>query len=132
MIPLAILLVAGCAGSRAADPATQAGNTNAIVIRNAQMSGSVLESIRTNVPTVRITIAPGECPRIRFRGDLSAVQRRDPSIYIDKTLMGDTCILNSVLAQDVDYMEIYPSGLVADGAMQRNPAGVIVIYRRKE
>ena len=127
-----MLLTLGCAGSRAADPADNAGNTNAIVVRNVQMTGSVLEAIRTHVPATRITSAPGECPRIMFRGDLSALQRRDPSIYIDKTRMADTCILNSILAQDVDYMEIYPSGLVADGTIQRNPAGVIIIYRRKE
>jgi hypothetical protein len=96
------------------------------------MNGTLLDAIRTNVPATRIGSEPGECPRIMFRGDLSALQRRDPSIYIDKTLMADTCILNSILAQDVDSMQVYPSGLVSDGTMQRNPAGVIVIYRRQE
>ena len=127
-----LLLAGGCASTTADNPATKAGNTNAIVIRNAAISGSVLEAIRTHVPAARITTDRSQCPRIVFRGELSALQRRDPSVYIDRTLMGDTCILNSILAQDVDYLEVYPSGLVSDGTIQRNPAGVIIIYRRKE
>ena len=121
----------GCA-SRSGDPTNHAGNTNAIVIRNAQMTGTVLQSLRTHVPAVRIIANTGECPRIIFRGDLSALQRRDPSIYVDKTLMGDTCILNTILAQEIDYIEVYPSGHVSDGTIRRNPAGVILIYRRTE
>ncbi len=128
----ALLLLAGCAGTTADNPATKAGNTNAIVIRNAQISGSALEAIRTHVPAARIITERGQCPLIIFRGEMSALQRRDPSVYVDRTLLGDTCILSSILAQDIDYIEVYPSGLVRDGTIQRNPAGVILIYRRKE
>lgn len=128
-----LLSILGCASAQSAEqPTSSSAGNNAIVIRNAQISGSVLEALRTHIPSVRITTPTGECPRIIFRGDLSGIVRRDPSIYVDKTLMGDTCILNSILAQDVDYIEVYPSGQVADAAIRRNPAGVIVIYRRKE
>lgn len=128
-----LLCILGCAGSKTVEqPNGSAAASGAIIIRNAQISGSVLEALRTNIPSVRISTPTGECPRIIFRGDLSGVMRRDPSVYVDKTLMGDTCILNSILAQDVDYIEVYPSGQTADATIRRNPAGVIVIYRRKE
>lgn len=108
-----------------------AGNASAIVIRSNEISGSALQAIRTRIPSVRIS-TDGPCPRITFRGNLSLNNPRDPTVYIDGTLVADTCALTMVTGADVDRIEVYPSGDTPDATLQRNPAGVIIVYRRRE
>jgi hypothetical protein len=101
------------------------------VIPSSEISGNVLQAIRTRIPAARISTA-GMCPRIEFRGARSMTNQPDPSVYVDGTLMGDTCALTAVSGGDVDRVEVYPSGETPHATVRRNPSGVILIFRRRE
>jgi hypothetical protein len=126
-------MVAACAGSssQAGDDVRQVGG-NATVIRNSEMTGSVLHTLRTRLPSIRISTEGQRCPSIRFRGDLSMHNQPEPSIYIDGGIVGDTCALEHIAAHEVDRIEVYPSGDTPYSEIRRNPAGLILIFRRQD
>jgi hypothetical protein len=125
-------MLAACAGtSKSAGDARQPGG-NATVIRSSEMTGSVLHTLRTRIPSIRISTEGQRCPAIRFRGDLSLHNQPEPSVYIDGGLVGDTCALEHIAAHDVDRIEVYPSGDTPYSEIRRNPAGLILIFRRQE
>ena len=95
------------------------------------MSGNLLDALRYRVPTMRVSMPPGECPRILFRGIRSVRNQANPSIYIDGTRMSDSCILQQLSASDIDYVEIYPSGNTPRTSYERNPFGLILIFRQQ-
>ena len=127
-------LLSACATASKSDQAndTRTPASSATVIRGDEISGSVLESMRTRIPTMRVATNVGPCPRIAFRGDLSARNQGNPSIYIDGTLMADTCALDAVSPHDIDFIEVYPSGNTPRATIRRNPFGLILIFRRQE
>jgi hypothetical protein len=130
--PLAVLLVsvAACGGGGTAQPAPEpTQDRSATVIQGADMAGSLLDGIRTRVPTMTIRRDSGRCPSIMFRGSRSAERQGEPSIYVDGTLMADTCILQQIAAEDVDFVEVYPSGIASRPNIRRNPFGVIFVQR---
>ena len=134
----AIVLIAtycvatGCA-SRAGDAPESDGpsNGNAVIIRASEISGGVLQAIRTKIPSVRVATGAG-CPQIAFRGNLSFNNQPNPTVYIDGTLLADTCALTTVSANELERVEVYTSGDTPYPSIRRNPAGVIIVYRRRE
>jgi hypothetical protein len=74
----------------------------------------------------------GQCPRIQFRGQSSIQNEPQPSIYVDGTLMLDTCIITQMSSMEIDFIEVYPSGFSSRPGVQRNPGGVIYIQRVRE
>lgn len=123
---------AACASSGNTSGDTRKPGGNATVIRSSEMTGSVLHTLRTRVPSIRISTEGQRCPSIRFRGDLSVLNQPEPSIYIDGGLVGDTCALDHVPAHEIDRIEVYPSGDTPYSEIRRNPAGLILIFRRRE
>ena len=102
---------------------------SAIVVRGSQLSGTLLDGLRSRIPTMTVYTPPGECPHIVFRGQRSMRSQGDPSVYVDGTLMGDTCGLSQIFAGDVERVEIYPSGNTSRAGIQHNPFGLILIFR---
>ncbi|MBI4419411.1 MAG: hypothetical protein HY560_01185, partial [Gemmatimonadetes bacterium] len=106
--------VIGCGGGQISgqgiDPAPEGPG---IVVRGSELTGNLLDGLRVRVPTMSVAYPVGECPRIVFRGQRSLRNQGNPSVYVDGTLMGDTCGLTQILASDVDHVEIYPSGNTA-------------------
>ena len=126
-------MLTACAGTKTATDTSNASpsNSSGIVIRGSEMSGNVLNALRTRIPSIRVT-STGDCPRVAFRGALSVSNQPDPSIYVDGTLMSDMCVLTSVNGQDVDRVEVFSSGDTPYPTIRRNASGVILIFRRKE
>lgn len=102
---------------------------SAIVVRGSDLTGNLLDGLRTRIPAMRVSTPAGECPRIVFRGPRSIRNQGNPSVYVDGTLMRDTCVLNQISATDVDHVEVYPSGNTSHVGVQRNPFGLILVYR---
>ena len=124
-------VLAGCTAARTEPKASTATSANAIVIRSSEVTGTILNSLRTRIPSMRVVTDAGRCPRIAFRGELSARNQAPPSIYVDGTLNADTCVLEMVPGHEVDRIEVYTSGDTPHSEIRRNPAGVILIYRRR-
>ena len=80
---------AACASSGNTSGDTRKPGGNATVIRSSEMTGSVLHTLRTRVPSIRISTEGQRCPSIRFRGDLSVLNQPEPSIYIDGGLVAE-------------------------------------------
>ena len=121
-------VIGACSTRQASEKQTGTANTSAIVIPGSEIAGSALQAIRTRIPAARISTA-GTCPRIEFRGARSLNNQPEPSIYVDGTLMGDTCALNAIFGSDIDRIEVYPSGDTPNASVRRNPSGVILIFR---
>jgi hypothetical protein len=128
---LACCMVAGCNAARTDPKAPAATSANAIVIQGTEMTGTILNTLRTRVPSMRVVTDGGRCPRIAFRGDLSARNQVPPSIYVDGTLTADTCVLDMVPGHEVERIEVYTSGDTPHSEIRRNSSGVILIYRRR-
>ena len=124
-------LLLGCGGKTGGLDGSPSA-TNAHVVRGSEMSGILLNSLQTRVPSMTVSRVSGECPRIVFRGFRSMRNQAPPSIYVDGTLMNETCILEQISANDVDRVEIYASGNTGRPEIASNPFGVILIYRRQE
>lgn len=122
------VLTAAC-GKTAGTTAQAAPDTPAIVVRGTDMSGTLLDGLRARVPTMRIRIERDACPFIVLRGQRSLQRQGNPSVYVDGTLMTDTCILQLIGSSDVDFVEIFPGGASAREATQRNPFGAIFVHR---
>jgi hypothetical protein len=55
----------------------------------------------------------------------------NPSVYLDGTLMSDTCLLSQMPASDIRSVEVYPSGNTSRPGIQRNPFGIIMVFRHR-
>lgn len=76
-----------------------------------------------------VSYPTGDCPRVMFRGQRSARNQGNPSVYVDGTLIHNTCILAQIQASDVDRVEVFPSGNTSRPGIQRNPFGLILVFR---
>ena len=124
LIGVALLGGMSCAQARTSRP-EPFPNSSAQVIKGSEMSGNLLDGLRRRVTSMNVTYPSGRCPRITFRGRPTT---GNPSVYVDGTLMVDTCVLMSLSTVEIDRVEIYPSGGTIGTGMQSNPNGVIVVY----
>ncbi|MSR06652.1 MAG: hypothetical protein EXR93_06245 [Gemmatimonadetes bacterium] len=99
------------------------------MVRGSDLNGNLLDALRMRVPAMVVSNTTGGCPRIVFRGQRSMGSQGSPSVYVDGTLMGDTCGLSQIQAAEVDHVEIYSSGNASQPGVQRNPNGLILIFR---
>lgn len=125
-----LLLIGGCgaAGNQGSQEPRPDGS--AIVLQGSDLSGSVIDAMRSRVAGMTISTRSGDCPQIMFRGPRSVRNQRNPTVYVDGTMMLDTCILQQINAADVDRVELYPSGIISKPEIQRDPFGIIMVYRK--
>lgn len=129
LLALCASLAACASGQTAESDGEPIRDASAIVVRGSDLAGNLLDGLQTRIPSMRVSTPAGECPRIVFRGPRSIRNQGNPSVYVDGTLMRDTCVLNQMSAQDVDHVEVYPSGNTSHVGVQRNPFGLILVYR---
>lgn len=128
----ALLFTTACTASNPADREERPSSSSGIVIQGSELSGNLLESLRGRVGAMTIAYAPGECPRITFRGVRSIRNQANPGVYVDGTMMLDTCILQQISTNDIDFVEVFPSGQSSRVGIQRHPFGLILVFRRRE
>lgn len=110
----------------------RAPDRSAIVIQGSELVGSLLDGLRTRLPAMTVSTQNTACPVIIFRGTRSIRNQGNPSVYVDGTLMADTCVLQQINSNDVDRVVIYPSGLVSEPGVRQNASGVILVHRVRE
>lgn len=121
----------GCASS-GHQSTTERTDGSGVVIRGTELSGgSLLDALRRRYSQMSVASVTGQCPQIVFRGPRSGRFQGNPAVYVDGTLMNDTCILQQLGSSDIDYVELYPSGITSKVGVQRNSFGVILVYRLK-
>ena len=133
--PLLTLLILAATGCRAASGAAGGGNDGSdgsmVRIEGANLTGNLLDGLRLRVPAMLVTTRAGECPLIMFRGQRSMTTQGNPSVYVDGTLMGDTCPLTQISTGDVLAVEVYPGGITSRAGVRRNPFGIIMVFRNR-
>ena len=130
---LATLLLVGAAACRTSaggGGTTDGSDGSMIQIEGSELSrGSLLDAIRIRVPAMLVTERSGQCPLVMFRGQRAMTTQDNPSLYVDNTLMSDTCPLQQIPVSDVRSVEVYPSGIASRPGIRRNPFGIIMVFR---
>ncbi len=132
------LLVAACAPHRSEEQT--AGFEGGVNIRGGatiisgvtleEETGSVLDALVGRVPNFRIRRISGKCPQINLRTSVSFESVTNPHVYVDGTQIGDTCVLESLRAQNVELLEIYPMGFTTRPGYATHAHGLILVFMR--
>jgi len=123
---LLTMLSAAC--GRGPRPRATAPASDATIVQGSELSGNLLDGLRSRVNGIVIGAGNTGCPSITFRGGRST---GNPSIFVDGTRMGDTCFMSSMPVNDIDRVEIYRSAGSTPAYAQGNPNGAILIYRTR-
>lgn len=133
------LLLAACASQRFSEEQTgsfeggveiQGGATVISGVTLENETGSVLDALVGRVPNLRIRRMSGDCPQINLRTSVSFESVTNPRVYVDGTQIADTCILESLLAQNVELVEIYPMGVTTRPGYATHSHGLILVFMR--
>lgn len=129
---LPALLLAGCGAARAgSDGVTREGN--AFIMTGTDLvdsRGSLLSTMQGRIPNLRLRRQAGECPEISLRSHSSTLSPVNPHVYVDGTRTADTCILESLRAQDVERVEVYPQGVTNRPGYATHAHGLILVFMR--
>ena len=134
------LLLAACASQRFSEDLEPAGLEGGVEIQGGATvisgvtleneTGSVLDALVGRVPNLRIRRISGDCPQINLRTSVSFESVTNPQVYVDGTQIADTCILESLLAQNVELVEIYPMGVTSRPGYATHSHGLILVFLR--
>lgn len=133
------LLLAACASQRFSEEQTgsfeggveiQGGATVISGVTLENETGSVLDALVGRVPNLRIRRPSGDCPQINLRTSVSFESVTNPQVYVDGTQIADTCILESLLAQNVELVEIYPMGVTSRPGYTTHSHWLILVFLR--
>lgn len=140
LIALAVLVHAGCGGSWRATPEPDLPGNGVVNVGGATIvgpqelrdqGGSVLRAIMGKVPNLKVSFRDmGRCPTIAMRTYKDHHGNDFPGVYVDGTHAGDTCILETLDARDVERVEIYPAGFTNRPGYATNNNGLILVFLR--
>lgn len=115
-------------------PAADAGRPSASPVRvtraeHFQGRSSVLAVLQSRTAGMQVHRTDG-CPQITLRGRTSINGDNNPVIYVEGSRSANTCILEMLDPDDVDRVEVYPSGVAPGGRPATSPTGLILVYLR--
>lgn len=93
-------------------------------------TGTVLGTMTGKVPNFRVKRHAGNCPEIMLRNHVSFQSVSNPHVYVDGTRATDTCILESLRAEDVERIEVYPQGFTTRPGYGTHAHGLILVFMR--
>jgi hypothetical protein len=93
-------------------------------------TGSIIDALVGRVPSFRVQRLSGTCPQISLRTHVSFQSVTDPHVYVDGTRIGDTCVLDSLRAENVELVEIYPMGFTTRPGYATHAHGLILVFMR--
>ncbi len=132
---LAFVAVLGAACATAGAP-REGGVTSregAIIISGVALEdgpGTVLSAIRGKIPSMRIQRPSGQCPLISLRNFVTFQSAVNPHVYVDRTRISDTCILDTIRTEDVESVEVYPMGVTSRPGYSPHAHGLILVFMR--
>lgn len=138
-LPLAALLVlaASCGGWREGGGGRSDAVTSsqgATVIDGDELGrthGSLLRAMLGKVPNMKVNFTGLQrCPAIALRRAEDINGKNFPDVYVDGTRANNTCILESLQAQDAALVEIYPMGFTRRPGYGTSGQGLILVFLR--
>ena len=138
VIPVLVLFLGGCAALQ--DPfrsgRTEGGIRNeggATIISGVALDdqrGSILDTMQGRVPGMKIQRHTDKCPEVSLRSHVTFSSVVNPLVYVDATRTTDTCILESLQTDNVESIEIYPTGVTMRPGYATHAHGLILIFLR--
>ncbi len=136
-LPILPLLFAACATGGPERPSRTEGGVfsrgGATIISGVALDdgpGSILSAMQGKVPSLRVQRPSGECPKISLRNFVTFQSVVNPHVYVDGTRTTDTCVLESLRAEDVESVEVYPMGVTRRPGYAPHPHGLILVFMR--
>lgn len=137
-LPSLVLFLCGCAAlsSPARSSRTEGGIRNeggATIISGVALDerrGSILDAMEGRVPGLNILRHVDQCPQVSLRSHVTFMSVVNPYVYVDGTRTTDTCILESLRTDNVDSVEIYPTGVTRRPGYATHAHGLILIFLR--
>ena len=111
-------------------PRPSAGSARVTRAEHFQGRGSVLSVLQSRTAGMHVQRTDG-CPQITLRGKTSVRGPSNPVIYVEGNRSANTCILEMLDPNDIDRVEVYPSGIAPGGRPPTSPTGLILVYLRR-
>lgn len=131
----ALALLTACGGwhtgGRTDDIRSDGGATILMGEELQRTSGSLLRAMVGKVPNMKVNFTGlARCPAIAMRRveDIHGVNF--PDVYVDGTRANNTCILESLQAQDAERVEVYPMGFTKRPGYGTSTHGLILVFLR--
>jgi hypothetical protein len=133
-----VVLTAGCAslkkGERSRAHEGVFFEKGGVILSGSALTdgpGTLLATMSGKVPNFRVQHRAGRCPEITLRNNVS-FQSVDvsPHVYVDGTRSTDTCILETLRADDVERVEVYPQGFTTRPGYGTHAHGLILVFMR--
>lgn len=137
-LPAAILFLTGCAALQNPNRSTRTdggirNEAGATIISGRALDeqrGSILDTMEGRVPGMQILRYHDRCPQVSLRSHATFQTYVNPQVYVDGTRATDTCILQSLVTDNVDSVEIYPMGVTMRPGYATHAHGLILVFLR--
>lgn len=90
---------------------------------------SVLEALKHGLPNLLVQ-PTNQCPILALRQTRGLPESSNPQVYVNGTRTANTCILETVPAQDVAFIEVYPTGVTTRPGYATSAYGLILLFMR--
>jgi hypothetical protein len=128
----AFLAACGTAPAETADDARPRPSTARITgAEHFHGRTSVLSVLQSRIAGMQVQRMDGGCPEITLRGRASLGGNNNPVIYVEGSRSANTCILEMLDPEDIDRVEVYPSGIAPGGRPPTSSTGLILVYLRR-
>ena len=128
------LLLTACVGIRSGQNTNGVTSENGALVLTGQSlgdgQGDLLGTMVGKVPNFRVRRVRQQCPQITLRNAVSFQSVVNPHVYVDGARATDTCILESLRANDVQRVEVYPTGVTQRPGYGTHAHGLILIFMR--
>ncbi|HEX6307822.1 MAG TPA: hypothetical protein VFZ69_06515 [Longimicrobiales bacterium] len=135
LLTVAAALLTSCAalrGDRENTTGVEAEN-GGLILTGASLTdgrGDLLATMMGKVPNFRVRRLREQCPQITLRNAVSFQSYVNPHVYVDGARATDTCILESLQINDVERVEVYPTGVTLRPGYGRHAHGLILVFMR--
>ena len=92
--------------------------------------GSILDALEGRVPGMKVLPHLDQCPQISLRSHVTFQSIVNPQVYVDGTRATDTCILRTIRTDNVESIEVYPTGVTTRPGYATHAHGLILVFMR--
>lgn len=135
---LVVLLLGGCSTFESQNRTTRTEGGvesvgGAIIVSGRALDehrGSILDALEGRVPGMKVLPHLDQCPQISLRSHVTFQSIVNPQVYVDGTRATDTCILQTIRTDNVESIEVYPTGVTTRPGYATHAHGLILVFMR--
>ncbi len=130
---LAATMTGGCLGTGRAAPRPADVPPSARVVWGKDLQGrggSLLSAMASRVGNLQVRYS-SNCPEIVMRGQKRIQGASYPRVYVNGSPVLNTCILDQLNPEDVERLELYPTGMTPRPGYFAGADGLILVFMRR-